>query len=167
MKAIIATIIAASAIAAQATERERIPTRPPAPVVAPASDSSSTSNASANAAPIAIGGTDHSMIALPGSAATAAPLPAGTCLVGESHAKGFVWGLFWHSDSVTRIDMECLKLVSQVNAMRAAPAPAGPAIVQLLTAAPAQPEPAKPAAACVPPAKAKSVAQAKAAGGCK
>lgn len=142
--------------AAAATDRPRIPT-PPA--------MNPTANATASAGSATAGGGDYSVIALPGSSATAAPLPAGFCQVGESHAQGFVWGLYWHSDSATKIDKECLRLLTELERLRATPAPTP--TVHIMTAPIAQPAPAAQAVACIPPAKAKSVAAAKAAGACK
>jgi hypothetical protein len=129
------------------------------------SDSASTSSAGPSAS--SANGGDYSVIALPGAGA-AAPLPAGMCTTGNSEAGGFLWNMVWRSTSNTHTDMECLRLLVELERLKATPMPRP--MVQILTQPAASSEVEKQkvmASACPPPAKAKTVAQAKASGACK
>lgn len=129
---------------------------PSSAVTGPSTATAGPSTSAATAGPSSANGGDYSVIALPG-AGSAAPLPAGMCTTGHSEAWGVLWNAVWTSKSDTRTDHECLRLWAELERLRATPVPR-PA-VQILT----QPVDSQ---TCAPPAKAKSVAEAKKAGSC-
>lgn len=125
MKHLLALALAVLASAALATNK-------PAPPPSADAQASSSATAAATAGPSnsSANGGDYSVIALPGAGA-AAPLPAGMCTTGNSEAGGVLWNLVWRSTSNTHTDMECLKLLVELERLRAMPMPRP--VVQILT----------------------------------
>jgi len=110
----------------------------------------------------AVGGnvsSDAWAVALPGHGSPSYAGQFSICVRG----KGVLWNAVWSWEP----DLECVREIARVTAMAATPVPK-PATYPMADNAPQRPTHAEQAAAaCVPPAKAKSVTAAKAAGACK
>ncbi|MBE7420671.1 MAG: hypothetical protein HS128_23490 [Ideonella sp.] len=147
LPSIIAAALLLCAGTAQATGNHRGPSANP------------SANASANAAaPATVNGGDYSVYALPGGGAAA---PSVVCV----RWRWYGWGIYGSQDA----DQECLRLVAELERMRATPPPAAP-VTYVSIDLPKAGAPASPADSrqtCTPPARARSVAAAKAAGACK
>ncbi len=155
MRRLLATIVLALAAASSvATERERH-TPPPRQQQQQSADSNSSSTA--NPISNAYGGSmgDTRYIALPGGGGGA---PSVTCVTW----RWYGWGAYGKQDP----DLECIRLLAELERLRATPTPPPTALRSLIDAPPERQ--AAAAETCLPPAKAKSVAQAKRAGrGCE
>lgn len=130
--------------------------KPGGPSANPSANASAA--ASASAAPGTVNGGDYSVIALPGGGAAA---PSVVCV----RWRWYGWGIYGSQDA----DQECLRLVAELERMRATPVPAAP-VTYVSIDLPKDGAPASPADSrqtCTPPAKARSVAAAKAAGSCR
>lgn len=158
--ATIAAIVPALALATGGGHTEK-PSKPEPWPVSSTSSASATSGALGGAGGAAAayawgspgsGGNDLYVLPAPIGGAN---LPAGMCQRSRYHHVAVGWNLVSVADGDSHTDMECLQLLVRLEDLRRQPVPA-PA-VQLLT---------RPAV-CAPPAKARSVKAAKAAGKCK
>lgn len=94
-------------------------------------------------------------------------LPAGMCQRSRYHHVAVVWNFVSVADGDSHTDMECLRLLAELERLKAQPLPAKP-VHYTMAETPQRPTHAQQAeAVCPPPAKAKSVQAAKAAGACK
>ncbi len=160
--ALVLCALALIAGGALATEREKIPA-PSASSTATATSGAPTATSSGNG----YGGTaigpsgDTSLYVLPAPIG-GATLPAGMCQSSRYQHRAFVWNFVSLADGDSHTDLECLRLLAELERLRATPMPKP--VVEILTA----PSYAlAPPAACPPPAKAKTVTAAKKAGACR
>lgn len=131
----IALLLLAFGLVAQANATGRTPTTP------------AEANAASKAGATSYGSQNGNAwaVALPGHGSPSYAGNYSICVRG----KGILWNAYWEWVP----DPECVKLIAELDRMRAIPVPAAP--VALLTEH------------CTPPAKAKSVAAAKKAGACR
>lgn len=137
---------------ALATERERAPHKPPA--AAPTAQAQTQTASPTTYAPAT---NDSAFYALPSTSLAGGALSSAMCTSSSYTHRSYIWGLFASADGQARPDMECISLVSRVEAMRALPTVAPQ--VQILTAPPVMPA----AAACGAPGKPASKPKAAAA----
>jgi len=135
-------IITACLLAAPAFATER----------GPNATANSTSAASSSAIDYYDGGRSWALM----NAGRAAPMPATNCPMHDTDYLSVLWGLYTRDVSRARVDHACLDKV--LASIKPVPAP-----VVLPTVDKVSPTVDK----CLPPAKARSVVQAKAAGSCK
>lgn len=121
MKHLLAIALALLCTAALATNK-------PAP--APGSTAAASAQAGATAT---TGGGDTTLYVLPGPIG-GGPLPAGVCQTSSYRHVSVVFGAFSQANGDSHTDMECLKLLAELERLRATPVPR-PA-VEILTTAP-------------------------------
>ena len=163
--ALVALALLLIAGGALATEREKIP--------APYSSSSATATSGAPVATAngygyggsAVGSTGDSAFYVLPAPIGGSNLPAGMCQRSKYSHRAFVWNFVSLADGDSHTDLECLRLLIELERLRATPTPKP--VVEILTAPPPSYSLSTSATACEPPAKAKTVSAAKKAGACR